>query len=400
MEIQRVSDVNGALVPQRWPLEAARQSLQRADVSTALDQLQAVLVEANEDGDIALQERAAAALALCRSLMAMDRVARELDEAHRRSLELQASEREIVSSALDDVLAGASSRLPPAPSRLGPGLMLGGFALPFSLGVVELTRPASLNAGPSGQCLRLRLLGRFEVELDGCVMAPWRSGRARQLLAYLALNRRGDLSRHRLMGVFWPEHSEERAENNLSLTVLALRRLLDVESAPAKSLVRFQPPSYGIEATEFWLDTEAFEEALSRAAVYEACHDADLAAQALDEALALYGGDLLPGDAYEDWTAELRQRFQDLHTDALQRRSILARKTGDYDLSIELNRRLLRRDPACEPAHRQLMLDYLATGQRSRAAAQMALCTEALRHHLGVAPDETTQAVYRRIAAT
>ena len=69
-------------------------------------------------------------------------------------------------------------------------------------------------------------------------MDAWRSKRARQLFAYLALNRHDDLSRHRLMGVFWPEHSEERAENNLSLTVLAVRKLLDEGRGANESVFR------------------------------------------------------------------------------------------------------------------------------------------------------------------
>jgi DNA-binding SARP family transcriptional activator len=250
---------------------------------------------------------------------------------------------------------------------------------------------------PAGKTVRLRLLGRFEVELDGTTLDAWRSKRARQLFAYLALNRHDDTSRHRLMGVFWPEHSEERAENNLSLTVLALRKLLDDGRATNDSLVRYRAPSYSIEASDLWLDTEAFEDSVARATHYEALRDDKAAATALDEALALYAGDLLPADAYEDWTVELRQHLQDVHTDALQRRARLARDFGDNDLSIELNRRLLTRDPAFEPAHRQLMLDYLATGQRSRAAVQMQTCTEALQRHLGVEPDAATRAVFRRV---
>jgi DNA-binding SARP family transcriptional activator len=304
-----------------------------------------------------------------------------------------------MSSALDELLAGAPARNVSL-SRLGPGLTLGGFTLSLGGGVVELQRPASLSANSqTGRRIRLRLLGRFEVELDGSPMDAWRSKRARQLFAYLALNRHDDLSRHRLMGVFWPEHSEERAENNLSLTVLAVRKLLDEGKGASESIVRFRAPSYAIEASDLWLDTEAFEDACARATHYEALRDDEAAATALDEALALYAGDLLPADAYEDWTVELRQRLQDVHTDALQRRAHLARNGGDFDTSIELNRRLLTRDPAYEQAHRQLMLDYLATGQRSRAAAQMAPCKDALERHLGVEPEEATRAEIRRVTA-
>jgi DNA-binding SARP family transcriptional activator len=373
--------------------------LQRGDLPAALSELERIVQDAEAYGDASLRERATAALALCRGVVAMDRTARELEEAHRRAMELQASERESMSSALADMLQGAPARNVSI-SRLGPGLTLGGFALSMGGGVVELQRPASLGMAPqTGRRIRLRLLGRFEVELDGSTMDAWRSKRARQLFAYLALNRHDDLSRHRLMGVFWPDHSEDRAENNLSLTVLAIRKLLDVGKGASESVVRFRAPSYAIEASELWLDTDAFEDAVARATHYEALRDDAAAATALDEAIALYAGDLLPADVYEDWTVELRQRLQDVHTDALQRRAQLARNAGDFDTSIELNRRLLTRDPAFEPAHRQLMLDYLATGQRSRAASQMAACKDALERHLGVEPDDATIAVFRRVTA-
>jgi DNA-binding SARP family transcriptional activator len=266
--------------------------------------------------------------------------------------------------------------------------------------------PASKPAAPAATIpaaktaskrLRIRMLGRFEVEVDGVVVESWRSKRARQLCAYLALNRREDLSRHRLMGIFWPEHPEDRAENNLSLTVMALRRLLDGERSGNATLVPFRASAYALEPSNLWLDTDAFEEAASAAARLEAAPDLEAAAASLDEAIELYAGDLLPADVYEDWTVDLRQHLQDLHTDVLQRRAGLARRASDYDTSIDLNRRLLSRDPAYEAAHRQLMLDYLSTGQRSRAVAQMTLCREALMRHLGVEPEPATQVVFAKV---
>src|SRR5581483_12254273 len=111
---------------------------------------QTSLSEATQTGDHARAERMNAALALCRSLIAMEQASRELEEAHRRAMELHASERNDIASALDDLLAGATGV--PAPHSapgLGMGLSLGStFVLPFALGVVELERPASLAAAP------------------------------------------------------------------------------------------------------------------------------------------------------------------------------------------------------------------------------------------------------------
>jgi DNA-binding SARP family transcriptional activator len=267
-------------------------------------------------------------------------------------------------------------------------------ALPFRLETIEeIWLPRALSEAPQ---LKVRLLGRFEVEVEGRLVRDWRSRRARELFAYLVLNRDQDLSRHRLMGVFWPDHSEERAENNLSLTVLALRRLLD-DGRTGASLVAYRSGCYALTASETWVDAEVFQQAVHLGAARQAGGDAADAIEALDRAIGLYQGDLLPGDLYAEWTQPYRQELQDDFADALRRRAELARLQGDYDHSIELNRRLLAIDPATEDAHRQLMLDFLATGQRSRAVTQMEACRRALKRHLGVSPSRETLAVFERV---
>jgi DNA-binding SARP family transcriptional activator len=265
-------------------------------------------------------------------------------------------------------------------------------SLPFALGVVDLPRPAEIDAAPT---LRVRLLGRFEAAIAGRPVTGWRGKRARQLFAYLLLYRHEELSRHRLMGVFWPDHPEERAENNLSLAVLTLRRVLDADHE-GPSLVGHRDGRYAIVAEDIWLDTEAFLDLVRRSAALES-RDALTAAGFLDEAIEIYRGELLPSDLYEEWTQRARGQLQDAFIDALRRRARLARGSDDIDLSIRLNQRLLEQDPSLEDAHRQLILDYLATGQRARAFHQIEVCTRALRRHLGVSPSAETLAIFARV---
>ncbi len=363
--------------------------LQSGNVPQARQSLELLLGEALSAGDGPLASRAEAALDLCNLVSAIDQGTLELHEAHQVMLARRGAERQ---AALDALLALLSPQL--AQSRPMATIALSGLAIPFALGVVEVPLPPALRRRPAE--LEVRLLGSFEVSVDGRDLGGWRSNRARMLFAYLALNRPEPVSRLQLMALFWPDHSEERAENNLSLTAMAARRLLKSASPDMGDIIAVRNGAYSLDAG-VWLDVDAFTTAAGRAGSLEARGLRAEAAETLDEARSLYHGQLLPSDLYEDWTVEPRQRLDDLYTDAMMRRGRLARLDRDFELSVDLGRRLLERDPASEEAHRQMVLDYLELGQRTRALRQIELCRAALRRHLGVEPDERTQAVFRRV---
>jgi DNA-binding SARP family transcriptional activator len=277
-----------------------------------------------------------------------------------------------------------------------------GQALPLMLGTTTEKLPGALQA--SGEVLlsapkgmRVRLLGRFDVEIDGRPLPAWRSRRAKQLFQFLLLNRGEEVSRHQLAGLFWPEHNEERAGNNLSLTVMTLRRVLEQAASGAGTRVVLASGSYHLDTVGLWLDVDEFEKAIEQGRALEKAGQAADAADAFDRAVTLYAGDLLPSELYEEWTIARRQRLQDRFLDALQRRAAIARVEGDTGLSIRLNQRALEVDPALDAAHRQLIIDYLETGQRSRAAQQVEACREALKRYLGEEPGPESLAVFARV---
>jgi DNA-binding SARP family transcriptional activator len=199
------------------------------------------------------------------------------------------------------------------------------------------------------------------------------------------------------MGLFWPDYPEARAENNLSLTVMALRRLLSPASGASDEIIGFQAGCYFVDVTRVKLDVDDFDSDMGQAVHLEVTGDLDGAAQVLDRAIDGYGGDLLPVEIYEDWTAARRRHLQDQFAGALRRRARIARTFGDLETSIRLNHRLLDIDAADEATHRQLVLDYLHAGQRSRAVQQAEACREALARHLGAGPEPETLAVFASI---
>jgi DNA-binding SARP family transcriptional activator len=328
---------------------------------------------------------------LRRLLLGLQETSRLFGEAHMRLTSLRDSGEEMMA-----LLARLLEADLPATQSSTPSL----HALPLTLGdrIAERVVPLPRTSPETKHRLQVRLLGRFEVEVDGTPLADWRSRRARQLFEYLLLNHREEISRHRLMGLFWPDHSEERAENNLSLTIMALRRHLDAFAGAGKDLIGFAGGCYFVDTASLSLDINEFDSALEEAAVLDATGDRQAASRALDHAISLYRGDLLPGDLYEEWTVGRRREIQDRFVGALSQRAEIARDSGNSDLSIQLLHRLLELDPASESTHRQLILDYVSTGQRSRAAVQVNACRDALLRHLGVEPSVETQTVFALVS--
>ena len=73
--------------------------------------------------------------------------------------------------------------------------------------------------------LEIRLLGQFEVRIDGKpIEIPSRP--AQSLLAYLILNAKVSHRREKLAGLLWPDSDETNARRNLSQALWRLRKAI------------------------------------------------------------------------------------------------------------------------------------------------------------------------------
>src|SRR5262249_52898993 len=128
-----------------------------------------------------------------------------------------------------------------------------------------------------------------------------------------------------------------------------------------------------------------------------------LAAGQLEAATTLYRGDFLDGfyldgsPAFEQWALLERERLRTLAIAAYQQLVDQSASAGQRDSAIAYAQRLLSLDSLHEPTHRQLMRLLAQAGQRSAALAQYESCRHLLDSELGVAPDETTTALYQQI---
>jgi DNA-binding SARP family transcriptional activator/tetratricopeptide (TPR) repeat protein len=224
--------------------------------------------------------------------------------------------------------------------------------------------------------IRVTLLGRFAVTADGVPVgeASWKRRHAAAIVKVLALAPGHRLHREQVIDLVWPGDTIAAAVPKLHKAAHFARRAIGV---PDAMLLRGDQVVL-CPGASITVDAVRFEELARRALAGD---DAAAAGQAL----ALYGGELLPGDRYEEWAEARREQLARIHLDLL-------RRDGRWEAVLDV-------DASDERAHLALMRRHAANGDRHAALRQFDRLDRALRQELGVAPGPEASALRDRLLA-
>ncbi|MEJ2736325.1 MAG: AAA family ATPase [Anaerolineae bacterium] len=223
--------------------------------------------------------------------------------------------------------------------------------------------------------LRIHLLGAFELWLDGQLVpqSAWPGRKACRLFKILVTHRHRVVSSDELIEWLWPNLTPESARNSLWVAVSRLRHLLEPGlTTRGGSHVRAG-------------------QAHHREGQWTEAVDAYLAAQ------ALYRGDYLSQDAYEDWAIPARERLRETFLEAESSLATCHLTLGRYGESLAHARQVLDHDPCRESAWRLVMEAHYRAGEQDRALQAFERCRAVLAHELGVDPLPETSALHERI---
>jgi len=260
-----------------------------------------------------------------------------------------------------------------------------------------------------GAELQLRLLGTFDVTLNGIPLARFRSAKVRALLAYLAVESGRPHRREVLATLLWGEFPEYDAQRSLSQALSNLRSLLAplaAAGASSESLLSITAQSVQLHADpeRVWVDVHAFDSLLASADPRQASaiEEPDLAGL-LAEAVALYQGPFLSGlslpdsPEFEEWQMLHREQCYQAVLLALERLVRCHLGEGRTDLVEQYARRQLALEPWSESGHQSLMLALALEGQRGAALQQYEACRRVLAEELGIEPSTETESLARQI---
>jgi len=235
--------------------------------------------------------------------------------------------------------------------------------------------------------LNLALLGGFQARLDfgPPLLLP---AKAQALLAYLAARPGQAHPRDKLAGLLWGGTGNEQARSNLRHTLFDIRQAVRGVS-PAPLVTEQKTVALGPGA----LDTDVL--ALERLVAEDTL-------PALEQAAALYQGDLLEGlsvdePPYEEWLLSERERLRERAMEVFARLLVHQRTAGASEAALQTGLRLLGLDPLQESVHRTLMRLYADLGRRGAALRQYQQCVAMLQRELGLAPETETKRVYQEI---
>jgi DNA-binding SARP family transcriptional activator len=253
-----------------------------------------------------------------------------------------------------------------------------------------------MNESPQSPALHIHLLGDFRLVYDSTPVTSVNAARLQSLLAYLVLHRNTPQPRHYLAFLFWPDSTEAQAHTNLRNLLYHLRHALP--DADRFLYADSQTLRWWADAP-FTLDVAGFESALAQAEQAEQTGDQAAVQKALEEAVGLYRGDLLPS-CYDDWILSERERLSQAFLEALERLILLLEDQRDYRAAIGYAQRLLRHDPLHEATYRRLMRLHALSGDRAGALRAYHTCATVLQRELAVEPSLATREAYERLLHT
>ena len=247
-----------------------------------------------------------------------------------------------------------------------------------------------------GPRTRVRLCGRFTLELDGRdVAGEVPGGQAGGLLLYLVAARGRAADRGELIDVTWPEHVPRDPSGALRPLLSRVRGALPAPAAlEGKERVRLALPE------PVWLDVDEATRAIrdARAAARGAAWQS--AREHAEAALELLRPGFLP-DVQAGWVDARRRELEELELEALEwiARSGLALGGTELGAAERAGRELIARSAFRETGHRFLMEALAAGGNAAEALRVYEDLRVLLRDELGAAPAPELQALHARLLA-
>jgi len=237
--------------------------------------------------------------------------------------------------------------------------------------------------------VELRILGELRVSGSDGPEAASLASRPKRLavLAYLAAAQPGSVHRRdKLLALFWPELDSVRARAALNQTLYVLRSMLGADAITSEGA-----GDVGLSGSRLWCDAAAFQEAAD--------------AGRLEEALALYRGDLLDGffipDApdFEQWLGVERQRLRRRAAEVAWVVAEAKAREGDTLEAVRFARRATELSPGEEAEARRLMTFLHGLGDRAAAMRAYEELAGRLAREYELEPSAETQSLAAAIRA-
>lgn len=252
--------------------------------------------------------------------------------------------------------------------------------------------------------IAIRLLGSFEVVINGAVVTGFKYAKVRALLAYLAVGASRAHPRSELAALLWPEQPERAAHASLSQALTTLRNALDDKAAESPVLLS-DTHTVQLDARSVTIDSSQLLAMLSTAESHghHTWRTCAVCAERLQAALAFYRGSFLADVSvadsaeFEQWASLQREHLAQRALTILERLVERAQWCGAYREALVYAQRLVALEPLLEANQRAVMRLLALNGETAAALAQYRQTQTMLADELDLEPEPATSALFERI---
>jgi PAS domain S-box-containing protein len=247
--------------------------------------------------------------------------------------------------------------------------------------------------------LEIYCLGPLNICSSNKKIQLWQSLRAKAIFEYLITKRRTPVSRDVLMEAIWPDYPEKAAANNLKTSIHDLRQTLaGLFDAANYSFIVYSQGGYLINPdVELMVDAEEFERLWTHGKRLEKNAGISEAIGDFEKAEALYQGDYLEDELYEEWTMPRREALKDIYLLLVNKLAEHSMTMSDYESCITYCHRILAKDACREDTYRRLMSCYSRLGQKNNALRWYDNCRQTIKSELNSPLAPETIALYNRL---
>jgi DNA-binding SARP family transcriptional activator len=220
------------------------------------------------------------------------------------------------------------------------------------------------------------------------------SARAQIALARLTIQRATGTTRHQLAETLWPNELPSAWESALRSVVSRVRAFVATAMPPGSNPVSVRSGHYVLSLPDdLVVDIEDGERALAQARQALANRSYGEARLLAATAVTRLGAPLLVGHD-GDWINRARDRYADLHLDALETASVAALALDEHGDALRLANEAAGLAPMRESAHRCGINAHVAAGNRAAALHLYHELRKMLADEFGVDPSPETEDAY------
>ncbi|MEL6256480.1 MAG: BTAD domain-containing putative transcriptional regulator, partial [Bacteroidota bacterium] len=245
--------------------------------------------------------------------------------------------------------------------------------------------------------VEVKLMGKFEIFIQGKKMTSLPGKKGQGLLSYLFYFHPRPIAREILMETFWPKVATSSSRNSLNVALHGIRKSFE-KFSPDSDILIYKNGAYSLNPEwEITVDVKSFINHWKRGQSMETSTGIVSAISCYEKAASFYTNTLLMDDLYSEWIQPERDNLQETYLAILERLIDYRIDMEEYKLAHHYGEQALRIDACREHIHRQIMLAHCKSGRRNQAIRQYQRCCEVLREELNIGPAPRTQEMFEKI---